>query len=197
MRTITITELLEYSGRNTNINEQNPYDLYMSIMLGYGIYVDRSGERLSLQNIHEMAEQLGNYTCINHGYTCVLVNKLREQEVPAEFAWETHIGVNVRTRALYDLVYKITQHFPPEKYKYMFEIPIATVIPIQMLITILEEDAAKEDLSSKILSLLKDIPTEDALPNIEGLSDGPIIPNLDKALDHFRKNILKKILGIQ
>ena len=186
MRSLTITELLKL-GNPRAFAAQSPYDRYSALLEGFGTYVDRFGARLTLENIEAIAAQLGCLQVLRCGYLGALVHKNHMYKLSEEVTRRTYIGVNIKTPAIYPLIYKIVTHYAPKKYAYAIEIPIANVLPVQLLLTIFDKNTTGAALAKDFLKLCLEIPSSDRLPGIEGFSDGSIIPDLPLALEALKQ----------
>lgn len=186
MRSLTITELLKLGNRQAAAS-LSPYDKYCTLLEGFGAYVDKFGARLTLENIEAIAAQLGCLQVLRCGYLCALVHKNHIYKLSEEVTRRTYIGVNVKTPAIYPLIYKIVTHYAPKNHAYAIEIPLANVVPVQLLITVFDKNAAGAALSRDFLKLCLEIPPSDRLPGIEGFSDGSTIPDLPLALEELKQ----------
>lgn len=161
MRSLTITELLKLGNRQAAAS-LSPYDKYCTLLEGFGAYVDKFGARLTLENIEAIAAQLGCLQVLRCGYLCALVHKNHIYKLSEEVTRRTYIGVNVKTPAIYPLIYKIVTHYAPKNHAYAIEIPLANVVPVQLLITVFDKNAAGAALCLRYSPLIV-LPTQSTM----------------------------------
>lgn len=152
-----------------------------AVLYGYGVYTEKYGRKLSPTQIINISKQLPSLHYIKCGYMNILtgIQDYRQREIIGDTRW---IGLNIASTAIYPFIYDLVSKCPPDENPYAIEIPMAPVVPVQLLVSVPFDNLK---LGEAIVGIANKIPENQRLPGIEGFSEDYIIHDFAAAQRDF------------